>query len=110
MNLKKPIQNGLKLRMLREAINLSQAELGQLISLSQAEYCKIENEEHSIQIDTLLKLSQIFKVDFTELLNTATGLTINNSQFHDSSFVAQNIFNNIKGYGGGIKIDIRRKP
>jgi DNA-binding XRE family transcriptional regulator len=88
-NMNPKIQDGIKMRQHRELLNLSQADASKILSISQGEYCKIENEEHGISLPNLISLAEAFKTDVNNLVKTENGITINNSSFHDDSMVTK---------------------
>jgi transcriptional regulator with XRE-family HTH domain len=65
MQLKKEF--GKRIKFLREARELSQAELAELVDLECATVSRIENGENFVKADTLEKLKNAFEVSYEEL-------------------------------------------
>ncbi len=71
-----------KIRSLREKNNLTQTDMAVRMNLSQNGYAKLERGESKLNLEKLQQLSDIFKIDITELVNTDKGF---NYQYSDNS-------------------------
>lgn len=59
-----------KLRDLREAAGITQADMGSMIGLSRVSYANIEAAEHGITATMLFKFCAILKCDYADLFPT----------------------------------------
>ena len=75
-----------KLRILRENSNFSQADIAAMLGMDRSTYAYYETGKTTPDIETLIRLSKIFHVDFFDLLsgcNTETGKYVNDSNFKE---------------------------
>lgn len=76
-NLKKTI--GQRLQLLRNERNLTQEQMGELLSLSTSAYCKIEYGETDLTLTRLNKIAQIFQMKPIELFHHLDGKSCNDT-------------------------------
>lgn len=57
-----------RLRDLREDNDLTQEFLAKTLNVSQAQYCRIENEENQLSYDGLIKLAKFYKTSIDYIL------------------------------------------
>jgi len=58
-----------RIRDLREDRDLFQKDLAKLLSISQAQYSRIETGENEITLDSLIRLSKFYDVSVDYILN-----------------------------------------
>ena len=51
---------GFKLKKLREQKKLSQADIAKLLNISRQAYCRYENDQREISLDTLCALADLY--------------------------------------------------
>lgn len=78
---------GTKLSRLRKNKGYSQQEVADLLSVTQPAYHKWEADYSTPDLETLIKLSQVFEVDLGYLTEEGSNL-ISNNQFEGSNIVA----------------------
>ena len=78
---------GTKLSRLRKNKGYSQQEVADLLSVTQPAYHKWEADYSTPDLETLIKLSQLFEVDLGYLTEEGSNL-ISNNQFEGSNIVA----------------------
>ena len=59
---------GKRIRELRKKNNLTQAELGKLVNVTKVSICCYENGTRTPTLETLIDLSNVFKVNVNELI------------------------------------------
>lgn len=78
-----------KIRDMREDKQMTQAEMAELLHMSETGYAKIERGESSIRIERLDQIAQVFGVSIADLIpfNSDGGIVFNNSNenFSNSS-------------------------
>ncbi len=77
-----------KIRSLREQNNLTQTDMAVRMNLSQNGYAKLERGESKLNLEKLQQLSDIFKIDITELVNTDKGVVclFSENSTHSSNY------------------------
>ena len=83
---------GVKLRQLRQAKNMSQADVAFQLDVSQPAYNKWETDQAKPTIDKLMKISEILETDIQDLLlsdnsNNSLNVITSNSTFEYSNIV-----------------------
>lgn len=59
-----------KIKFYRKQSKLSQKEVANYLKISQPNYANLENNKIAMKLDTAIKLSQLFKIDPKELINS----------------------------------------
>jgi transcriptional regulator with XRE-family HTH domain len=67
-----------KLKKLRESKKMSQAELAEMLQLSQATLWEWEKEDRNVKLEHLLKLEQVLLTDIREFIKGENVFSINN--------------------------------
>lgn len=81
-----------KIRKLREQRGWSQLDIAHRLDVSQAAYNKWESGQSRPTIENLQKLSEVFEVDFFDLLQEQIpNIDFSNSKFDGSSYVVNPI-------------------
>ena len=62
---------GIKIRELRKARSLTQAELAAKIGIQQSDLCRMETGEYKVSLDTLFRILSIFGMDIGEFFREA---------------------------------------
>ena len=81
------VEFGSTLKYLRQEKGITQAELGKLIGTTKAVISKYENSLSYPPYDTLIKISEVFKVSIDYLLGNEKSKTIDVSKLTDSQFM-----------------------
>lgn len=79
-----------KLRKLRDSKRLTQQELAEMLNVSQPTYCEWEKTDSDIKLENIIKLSEIFEVELSELAPETTTFKIfnnNNNKNQNNSFI-----------------------
>ncbi|MDR2292415.1 MAG: helix-turn-helix domain-containing protein [Prevotellaceae bacterium] len=83
---------GTKLLNLRRQHKLSQTEIADILDISQNAYNKWEADKCKPSADNLLKLSQYYKIDIAELLDTHEKINLSGNDIKGgNNFFANNI-------------------
>lgn len=78
-----------KIKKIRESLGISQHQMAAGLNISQATWSKIESGESPLNMDRVLKISEVLNVSPTELLNL------------EGKQIVYNNFNEVKGgYNG----------
>src|SRR2546426_5726578 len=64
---------GEKIRELRKARSLTQAELAGKIGIQQSDLCRMETGEYKVSLDTLFRILSIFGINIGEFFKEASG-------------------------------------
>lgn len=74
---------GMRLRMVREKLNLSQMELAKAVNLGQAAICHYENGNRKIPGSILLLLRELYQINPDYILNGEMPLLLSSKSFAD---------------------------
>lgn len=70
---------GKRLKELRKEAGLTQQELGDKLNLTKVSICSYENDTRMASIETLIDISNLFKVDIDYLIGTDSYVVSDNS-------------------------------
>lgn len=90
MSIKEQIRKNI--RDIREHRNLTQAEMGEKLGLSETAYAKWERGEVQIRIERLQQIAQVLEVDLEDLIKTDEAAVILFKNARDN-FISENHFN-----------------
>ena len=71
---------GKRLKELRKEAGLTQQELGDKLNLTKVSICSYENDTRMASIETLIDISNLFKVDIDYLIGTDSYIVSDNSE------------------------------
>lgn len=71
-----------KLKFYRKKLHLTQKEVADYLKISQPTYANLENEKINIKLQDALKLSELFKINTSELIGaTAKIISLTTDEF-----------------------------
>lgn len=82
---------GKRIRSLRKQSNMTQEELGKLINVTKVSICCYERETRIPTLETLLALSDVFKVDINYFLGSDEYLVAEDNQIYGISVAKEEL-------------------
>lgn len=70
-----------KIIKLRKDLHLSQEKTAELANMSKSTYVRLEEGQHAITLDEAVKLSEILKTEFNQLVDMGNVFNSNNSKY-----------------------------